>query len=406
MAFGAMGTPWVHGPYSGAPTAEEVTISWRTTASYPTSIAYWTVERPDERQILRVAPEEQQTGETMHARLTGLLPRTAYAYQVVLETSQGEERSAVGQFRTETDPGEPVRFFVLADTQWQWDGENRLRAVGEAMAGDTTDVDFVLHGGDLVESPSSQNWDHWFRSFDTLLLRAPLLAVLGNHERNHGSYYDQLALPPGGGRRDKQWWAFHWGDVVIVGLDTNVRQAPQMIEQQEWARTHLSGPEEHKFVVFHHPVFSSDAYHGSGYSYDVIYHPIFVESGVDIVFNGHAHNYERLEVDGVTYLVVGGGGAVPRALADSRVQGSIVAREGYNFYLRVEASPRGIDVDVISVARADEETFERTGGELLDRFRLTSPGSVERRGSVWRLLAVGVAAVILLVLLTLQKDTH
>ncbi len=259
---------------------------------------------------------------------------------------------------------------ILADSQWQWEGDNRLEKIGDAIAADETPFDFILHAGDVVESPSSQYWHHWFASFDGMLLRAPFIPVLGNHEKNHGSYYDNFVLPPGAGKRDERWWALHWGDVVVVGLDTNVRQAADIMEQQDWARLHLSGPEPHKFVMFHHPVFSSDAYHGSGYSYDLIYHPIFVETGVDMVINGHAHNYERIQRDGVTYLVVGGGGAVPRALADSLVEGSIVAIEGYNFYLRVSASSEEITVETVSVARASEETFELTDGHLLDTFSL------------------------------------
>jgi hypothetical protein len=65
------------------------------------------------------------------------------------------------------------------------------------------------------------------------------------------------------------------------------------------------------------------------------YHPIFIEAGVDMVFNGHAHNYERIEKDGVVYLVLGGGGAVPRGLSPTRVECSVVAVENHNFYARV-----------------------------------------------------------------------
>jgi len=37
--------------------------------------------------------------------------------------------------------------------------------------------------------------------------------------------------------------------------------------------------------------------------------PLFERYGVDIVFNGHHHNYQRSLVHGVTYIVTGGGGA-------------------------------------------------------------------------------------------------
>ena len=37
--------------------------------------------------------------------------------------------------------------------------------------------------------------------------------------------------------------------------------------------------------------------------------PSFVQYGVDLVFNGHDHDYERSVAKGVIYIVAGGGGA-------------------------------------------------------------------------------------------------
>ena len=162
---------------------------------------------------------------------------------------------------------------------------------------------------------------------------------------------------------------------MVVGLDTSVDRADRILEQQTYARAELAGPERWKFVIFHHPVYSSDAYHGSGYGYETIYHPIFVEAGVDIVFNGHAHNYERIEVDGVI---------VPRARRRRRraARACTYARRGFrrgvenhNFYARVSAAPDKISVDIVSVAEATETTFVPTPGELLDSFTLAASTS-------------------------------
>ena len=374
VAFSATATSFVRGPYSGVPSANSVTISWLSTAPLPAWIEF---DRLSDHEssgafagFLEVSPIESDMPESVHVILDNLDPDTEYVYRVVLETESGELSSPLGRFVTEPPPGETVEFAILADSQWQWEGVNRLEYVGDAIAADEMPFDFVLHAGDIVESPASPNWDHWFAAFDGMLLKAPFVPVLGNHEKNHRSYYDNFVLPPGAGKHEERWWALHWGDVVVVGLDSNVRQAAKIIAQQEWARLHLSASEPHKFVMFHYPVFSSDALHGSGYSLDVIFHPIFVETGVDVVINGHAHNYERLQRDGVTYLVVGGGGAVPRALADSLVEGSITATEGYNFYLRVQATSDGINVETVSVAQAGEESFQPTDGRLLDSFSL------------------------------------
>ena len=37
---------------------------------------------------------------------------------------------------------------------------------------------------------------------------------------------------------------------------------------------------------------------------------MFERYGVDIVFNGHDHNYERSIINNITYIVTGGGGSL------------------------------------------------------------------------------------------------
>jgi len=370
-----------HGPYSGAPACDAVTICWVCTENLPARIEYGTRVQYEVDGTLSESldvPFPQHGGaDTVHVRLDGLQPNTDYAYRVVLTEGTAEHASPLGAFSTEPPPGEPVAFAVLADTQWQSEGANRLEMVGDAIAADPLTFDFVLHAGDVVESPSPSCWDHWFASFNDMLLRAPFIPVLGNHEENHRSYYETFSFPPGAGKNGKRWWALHWGDVVVVGLDTNVKQAADIAEQQDWVSAHLAGPEPHKFVIFHHPVFSSDVYHGGSSFLDKIYHPIFVERGVDIVFNGHSHHYEHIVRDSVTYLIVGGGGAIPRTTVPERIQGSKLSVEGHYFYVRVIASTDGIDVETVSVARETDGTAIPTPDRLLDTFTLPALEVVE-----------------------------
>ncbi len=380
--------PFERGPYAGAPTPDSVVVSWLVEPALPgvLEIAPALDSPQTESETLRIAvpaPSEDQDGQ-VDVLVEDLVPATAYVYRVIVQSGSEIVTSPIGRFRTAPRDGGTATFAVLADTQWQWEGPNRLAVVGDAIAFDAArrgGFDFILHAGDLVETPNAFYWPHWFASFASMLQVAPFVPVLGNHEKNSISYYKAFAHPPGGGQSDERWWTLHWGDLVVVGLDTAATRADRILEQQNYARAQLAGPERWKFVIFHHPVFSSDAYHGSGYSYDIIYHPIFVESGVDIVFNGHAHNYERIERDGVVYLVLGGGGAVPRPLAPTRVDGSVVAIEGHNFYARVSTTPDEARVDIVSVAEATETEFAPTAGELLDTFTLQArppipPGAV------------------------------
>jgi len=396
---------FVHGPYSGAPSADSAVISWETDEPVPARVEYG--PRGDFEatgalsEVVFVPVPREEGDNTTHTMLAELQPAAEYVYRVVLEEDEGEVASAVGSFYTAPDPGTSVSFAVLADTQWQTETTNPLELVGDAIASDPTPFQFVLHAGDVVESPSRPYWDHWFSSFDGMLLRAPFIPVLGNHEKNHRSYYETFCHPPGGGLYEERWWALHWGDVVVVGLDTNVTKAADYLAQQDWARAHLSGPEPHKFVLFHHPVFSSDAYHTDGYFLDTIYHPIFVETGVDIVFNGHCHLYERVARDGVTYLVVGGGGADPSEARPERVEGSLILAERHYFYTRVKTTPDRIYVETISVAEPKpDDALVPTGG-VLDAFALPDEGAPTGGSTGWRsalLVAIGMVAAVWLLL--------
>lgn len=422
LSAAAVAASFDHGPYSGAPSLDGVTVSWVCEPALPARIEYESRARFDADGTmtgsLLVPPlEEDILVTTSHATIEDLEPGTDYVYRVVLIDEDGEETvSPIGAFSTAPAPGEPVAFVVVADTQKQSEGVNRLALVADGIASDPTEFAFILHGGDVVEIPSSFYWDDWFDAFDEALLRAPFVPVLGNHEKNHRSYYDAFELPPGGGKDDERWWALHWGDVVVVGLDSNVKKASDYRAQQEWAREHLSGPEPHKFAIFHHPVFTSDAYHESGSFLDKIYHPIFVECGVDVVFNGHSHHYEHIVREGVTYLVVGGGGATPRQTRPEHIEGSDISVEGHYFYTRVHTSTSGIRVETISVGeeRPDGVCIESTGP--IDSFTLrpdsllepveervpeppSDPEAAEDRAqTTWILIGAVVAALVVLLL--------
>ncbi|MCX7750929.1 MAG: metallophosphoesterase family protein [Candidatus Bipolaricaulota bacterium] len=349
------GSPLRYGPWTGAPEARAVTVSWVASPASPAAVEYGPLRRGWPLDLFplwaRYVPAQTADWGIAHVRLEGLEPGTWYTYRVVFLDGS---RSPVGTFRTAPYPGEPVTFAVLSDTQWQWTGPNRVRMVAEALGRASFAFHFVLHGGDLVETPIPSHWEFFFSSLAPVLRWAPILPVLGNHERDSISYYEHFALPPGGGRLGKRWWTLRWGDVVVVGLDSNARSPRDYLDQAEWLRASLSGPEPHRFVVFHHPVFSSDRSYGPGSEgLQALWHPLFVELGVDLVFTGHAHNYERIERDGVTYLVCGGGGANLYPLG-SRVPGSVAGSDEYLFYVPVRAGGGGVAVEGVGVARVGE----------------------------------------------------
>ena len=60
---------------------------------------------------------------------------------------------------------------------------------------------------------------------------------------------------------------------------------------------------------FHHPLYSDAARHGSSVDLRVLLEPLFTKYGVNVVFSGHDHVYERIKPQkGIYYFVSGSAG--------------------------------------------------------------------------------------------------
>lgn len=254
-------------------------------------------------------------------------------------------------FATPPTASGPFVFLVYGDTRTHYD---RHRLVAERMSQEEGAA-FVVHVGDLVESPSDLEWGEFLDSGADLLHSTGFYPVLGNHERNHSTYYDLFSLPPGGGRGKEQWWSLRWGDVLLVGLDSNLvyLKFTGLRDQTDWLSATLAEEAQYKFVFFHHPLYSSDAMYGGDEGLAKLWAPLFREYAVTAVFVGHAHNYEHIVRDGVHYFVTGGGGAPLAPLSPVRVEGSAFGVDFVLHYLRVAVGEDGVTVQMIPVARQD-----------------------------------------------------
>lgn len=134
----------------------------------------------------------------------------------------------------------------------------------------------------------------------------------GNHEfltAGAAAYFDYFGAAAGQG--GKGWYSFDLGAWHIVSLNSNceiVGCAPAS-EQGTWLAADLAESKAKcKLAFWHHPRWSSGQ-HGSQPEVEQLW-AAAARGGVDVVLNGHDHDYERFaEVDGVRQFVVGTGGA-------------------------------------------------------------------------------------------------
>lgn len=158
--------------------------------------------------------------------------------------------------------------------------------------------------------------------------------TMGNHDwsiTGGKTYFDYFTLPG-----NERYYDFIWGPVHLFAIDSDSREPDGVGRtsiQALWLKDKLAASvSPWKIVYMHHPPYSSS----QDGSTDWMQWP-YKEWGATVVLSGHSHVYERIEVDGFTYIVNGLGGG-PRYDFNDPIPGSQVRfREDYGAML-VEAT--------------------------------------------------------------------
>ena len=173
--------------------------------------------------------------------------------------------------------------------------------------------DFVITLGDnIYGSQSAADLKAKFEDPYQALLSAGVTfyASIGNHDNVNQRLYKPFNM---GGKR---YYTFKKGKVEFFVLDSNYMDR----EQTRWLETQLSASSSPwKICYFHHPLYSHAKFHGPDTDLRITLEPLFQKYGVNVVFSGHEHVYDRLVPQrGITYFVLGNSGQIrPHNLAPS-----------------------------------------------------------------------------------------
>lgn len=231
-----------------------------------------------------------------------------YRYRVKVGSQFTEEFS----FSTAPAPDEPFSFIVFGDNRA---GTGTHQALIYYMI-DEFPARLVVNTGDMVTFGGMEGeWDTWFNIERPLLANVPLYPVVGNHELAGGSYLFYKYFSTELNRTSVARYAYTFGNSRFIIFDSNDSVEPGS-EQYEWLSQQLDFASKmprikHIFVSMHHPAFCSCHHASDDEVRDIQRYlaPLFEAYGVDIVFSGHCHFYERSENNGVVYVVTGAGGA-------------------------------------------------------------------------------------------------
>ena len=224
--------------------------------------------------------------------MTGLEIASNYSYRV----GDGNDWSDVYTFMTR-DVSSDFTFLAFGDHGLSSEAMDTTTMVGDSGA------DFLILSGDISYANGEQSvWDDYLNSNQGVMSNMPWMMVPGNHENEPGyeftAYETRFEYPSSSG--SDYWHSFDYGPIHFTGFSTEHDYSAGS-EQYQWLAADLADAVQNReqipwiIVYGHKPMYTShgDATHDEDAELRADLEALFVESGVDLIFWGHDHFYER-----------------------------------------------------------------------------------------------------------------
>jgi hypothetical protein len=305
-ATSAAAATLTRGPYLQMLTESSVTIVWNTDVAAECALAI----RPLGGSPATITGA---TGTVCAIPVAGLAPGTVHGYVPRAGTA-----ALTSEKTFETDGGNrPFTFLVVGDSG---SGGSTQLTVRDRML--ESPADLIVHTGDMIyDNGEAELYDpRFFTPYRDLLSRIVLWPCLGNHDVRTSSgrpWRDAFYTPANNAAGSENYYSFDYGNAHFVVLDSTASTSPGSPQHVFLDADLAASNARWKFVAFHHTIYSSSD-HGSNATHRANLVPLFDRHGVDMVFMGHDHDYERtlpLRDDvvvapgaGTIYVTTGGGG--------------------------------------------------------------------------------------------------
>ena len=323
---------------------ESILVVWQTESDTQGAVEFGLTES------LGTRIESNEFKSTHSSSLTGLQANTFYYYWVF---DGDRPLSKVVRLHTNHASNDTkFSFLVMGDSG------NELAFFVSYLV-NTSETSLGLHTGDVIYTFGEEQFydSRFFYPYAQFLATNVIYMSMGNHDTltdNGAPYLNNFYLPANNPENTERYYSFDYGHAHFVALDTNISTSPGRV-QRTWLEQDLAtNTLPWTFVFFHHPPYSagfSDEKSGRVELEQPLVRQNLVQLfelfGVDIVFSGHSHSYERTfpilqnqAVDqgqepeyvypsGPIYIITGGGGGFLTELASSPLNAQAVATPSY-----------------------------------------------------------------------------
>ncbi len=228
------------------------------------------------------------------AKFKDLVGGSTYSYRVWNDNRSSNWFS----FTVQSDSINHFSFVFLGDVQDTLHG--KTQEFMENIRSRYPSVDFYMLAGDFAERPMNCYWEEAYKSVDSIAPTKPVIASPGNHEYVKGlvrvleerfvytfSYLLESRVD------NNTVFSMDYNDATIITLDSN-RDPWFLFSQRKWLENKLkSSTKKWKIVMLHHPVYSIRGKINNSLI-RWMFDGLFRQYKVDLVLQGHEHNYARM----------------------------------------------------------------------------------------------------------------
>jgi hypothetical protein len=300
----------------------------------------------------------------------------------IIKPGNGESSDGGGGYKGEPSDTKGLNIAAVGD----WGCNSNTQSTGNNI--DSKNPEVVLALGDYSYSSTATCW---FKIIDPI--GSITRITIGNHEdqpsEDNSAYLNHFGL-------SQQYYSFDYQDVHVITMNSE-QNYDVGSSQYNFVKKDLesasNNPNIHWIIVtFHQPAYSSPNSCSSCKAATSIrdtYHPMFDQYGVDLVLEGHVHNYQRsypltfnkndpskplvtntdknkyVDPKGPIFIIVGTGGINFHSLAGK--ESYIVNQQDAKFgFLNIHFSDDG---------KLLGGTFYANDGSILDQFSVTKSSS-------------------------------
>jgi len=299
----------IRGPYLQKATPTSIVVKWRTDVATSSAVQYGST-------FTNLTDFEQDNMPKIdhEVEITGLTADTQYYYQISNNSTILKPAAIDLYFKTLPAFNSQPDFsaWIVGDCGT---ANNNQRAVRDAYytyyGNNPTDAMLFLGDNAYVDGTDSEYQYGVFENmYEDKLKNTVAWSTMGNHDgrsasaaNQTGPYYDIFTFPTNGesgglASGTEAYYSFDYGNIHFIVLDSYESDRSVGSAMFNWCLNDIQNTTGDWIVaLWHHPPYSKGSHNSDTESYMVEmrenFLPMMEFYGLDLVFSGHSHSYER-----------------------------------------------------------------------------------------------------------------